>query len=84
MHEEHSKGKSIGLFALALLMLLCGGAMTVLWLHQLVLRSLGLVLCVGGVYLIEASNIGGIKDVLAAKRHGSDADESRHRPSPFT
>lgn len=84
MTENTSKHKRIGRLVGALFALLCGGAAVVLWLHDVVLRSLGLVLCVGGVYLIKASNVGGVKDVLAARTGRTRADEPPNRPDPFT
>jgi hypothetical protein len=54
--------KSYGLFVLAIVLLISGLVINVVYFKDFPLRSLGLLSFVGGVFLIKASNIRSLKE----------------------
>jgi hypothetical protein len=54
--------KSYGLFALAIVLLISGLVVNVVYFKDFPLRSLGLLIFVGGVFLVKASNVRSLKE----------------------
>jgi len=57
MRDQEATRKRYGLFALAIVLLLLGGAALFLGAHNLAIRAVGIVGCVISVYLVRISNV---------------------------
>jgi hypothetical protein len=55
--QQDVRRKRYGLFALAILLLVTGGAVLFVGMKNFEIRSLGLVACIASVYLIRISNV---------------------------
>lgn len=61
MMTQEAPKKRYGLFALAIILLLSGVVINVIYFKDFAIRSLGLLMCVVGILLIRVSNIRGLK-----------------------
>lgn len=74
--------KRYGLFSLAILLFLLAGAALFLGSHNFAIRSVGLVGCIVGVYLVRASNVHAPRASAVAAGEGPDSREKK-RPGPL-
>ena len=58
--NEDDPKKSYGLFTLAIILILSGAAVNVLYFKDFPIRSIGLLMVVAGAFLVRASNVHGL------------------------
>ena len=61
METQGQPAKRCGLFSLAVVLLLSGFIVNVIYFKDFPIRSLGLLMCVVGALLVKASNVRGVK-----------------------
>ena len=71
--------KRYGLFSLAILLLLLGGAALFLGSHNFPIRAVGVVGCIVSVYLVRISNVHGGSTATIAANQGADT-KAKERP----
>ena len=72
--------KRFGLFALAILLLLTGGAALFVGMTNFGIRSLGLVACIASVYLIRISNVRAQPSLAMTSGEAKDSKARRKGP----
>jgi hypothetical protein len=66
-----------GLFALAIVLLLSGGVIFVIGNNDFVIRSIGIVMFVGGANLVRVSRVGRLKGLPSTTTESLDPEASR-------